>query len=51
MQKTSTQLNYGTETKTVKRPKQSTVNFLKQFARVYTFSEMMPAGLGNFVAN
>ena len=46
MQKTSTQLSYETEVKTVKRPKQSTVDFLKQFARVYVFNELMPAGLG-----
>ena len=35
----------------VKRPKKTTVNFLKQFARVYTFTPMVTASLGGFVAN
>ncbi len=37
--------------KTALRPKQATVEFLKQFARAYSYHRLMPAGLGNFVAN
>lgn len=37
--------------KAVLKPKKATVEFLKQFARAYTYQRMMPAGLGNFVAN
>lgn len=51
MHKTSTQVNYETKEQPVKGPKTTTVEFLKQFARVYSFSVMMPAGLGNFLAN
>ena len=51
MHKTSTQVNYETKEQPVKGPKATTVDFLKQFARVYSFSMMMPAGLGNFLAN
>ncbi len=35
----------------VARPKKATVEFLKQFARAYTFCALMPAGLGEFIAN
>lgn len=33
------------------KPKKVTIDLIKQFARVYTFSGMMPAGLGSFIAN
>lgn len=33
------------------KPKKATVDFIKQFARVYAFSTMMPASLGAFIAN
>lgn len=32
-------------------PKRDTVEFLKKFARIYTYSAMMPIGLGAFMAN
>ena len=53
MQNTSTQIrNEETSMQnTVKRPKKATVEFLKQFARVYTFTPLVTASLGGFVAN
>lgn len=53
MQKTSTPVK-AEETsmqQAVARPKRATVEFLKQFARAYTFCAMVPAGLGEFIAN
>lgn len=35
----------------VAHPKRATIEFLKQFARVYTFCAAVPAGLGEFIAN
>lgn len=32
-------------------PKQSTINFLKQFARAYTYSGINQPGLEGFIAN
>lgn len=32
-------------------PKQSTINFLKQFARVYTCNNKLPQGLEGFIVN
>ena len=32
-------------------PKESTVNFLKQFARVYSYDKSIKLGLGEFFAN
>jgi hypothetical protein len=32
-------------------PRKSTIEFLKQFARAYSYSRKLPAGLGGFVAN
>ncbi len=32
-------------------PKRATVDLLKQFARVYRYSTIMPIGLGAFMAN
>ena len=55
MQKTSTHLTReqrGGEQKMVTmKPKKATVDLIKQFARVYAFSTMMPTGLGAFIAN
>lgn len=33
------------------RPRQSTVEFIKQFARVYSFNPFLKVGLGGFIAN
>lgn len=53
MQKNSTPLNWeqssGQQLKM--KPKKSTVDLIKQFARIYSFSGLMPAGLGAFIAN
>lgn len=55
MQKTSTQVNRecrGGQRENMKiKPKKSTVELIKQFARAYAFSGMMPAGLGAFITN
>ncbi len=54
MQKTSTPYTKeqrGGEQKMTMKPKKATVDFIKQFARVYAYSTMMPAGLGAFIAN
>lgn len=32
-------------------PKQTTLNFLRQFARVYTCAAALPPALGSFIAN
>lgn len=32
-------------------PRRDTVEFLKKFARIYTYTTMMPIGLGAFMAN
>lgn len=32
-------------------PKEVTINFLKQFARVYSYETRLPQNLGSFVAN
>ena len=55
MHKTSTSLprerRCSEQTAATVKPKKSTVDLIKQFARVYAFSSMMPAGLGTFIAN
>lgn len=33
------------------QPKKSTIEFLKQFARAYSYNKQMPMELGNFIAN
>lgn len=54
MQKNSTQLLNekcdGTITATI-QPKKSTIEFLKQFARTYSYQRQMPFQLGHFIAN
>lgn len=37
--------------KTEKMPSKSTLDFLKQFARAYSYNKQMPANLGGFIAN
>ena len=37
--------------KEIKSPRKSTIEFLKQFARTYTYSSMAPLELGSFMAN
>ncbi len=37
--------------KEIKTPRQSTVEFLKQFARIYTYNNMATPQLGSFMAN
>lgn len=32
-------------------PRKTTINFIKQFARVYTFTRTSNAELGNFIVN
>ena len=32
-------------------PRKSTIEFLKQFARAYSYNSQMPANLGSFIAN
>lgn len=53
MQKTSTHENCEIQEKvmTEKGPKQSTIDFLKQFARVYTCVAMLPSGLETIIPN
>ena len=52
MEKTTTQLHVdsGRET-SVKGPRKSTVDFIKQFARIYTCSTVLPLGLGSMIVN
>lgn len=54
MQKNSTHLITkecnGTQQSSVK-PRKSTIEFLKQFARAYTYQQQMPYQLGGFIAN
>jgi len=40
----------GTQQSSVK-PRKSTIEFLKQFARAYTYQQQMPYQLGGFIAN
>ena len=55
MNKTSTSISKPTRGSErdvmVIKPKKATVELIKQFARAYAFSGMMPAGLGAFIAN
>lgn len=36
---------------TAEKPRKSTIDFLMQFARAYSYEPKMPANLGNFIAN
>ena len=53
MQKTSTKIKQEeTSMQQVEiRPRRSTVEFIKQFARAYTFNPLLTVGLGGFIAN
>ena len=53
MQKTSTSFRgeAGSVHQVARGPKATTVELIKQFARAYSFSSVMPLGLGGFVAN
>lgn len=52
MQKTSTQLkSEDRKIQQIVMPRKSTVDFLKQLARAYSYNRLMPEGLGGFVAN
>lgn len=53
MQKNSTQLldKKCNGTTTVEKPKKTTIEFLKQFARAYSYENQLPYQLGNFIAN
>ena len=46
------ELKFQTQEEQVERgPRHSTINFLKQFARVYTVTAISEPGLEGFVAN
>lgn len=53
MQKTFTQFNEDLKEreKVVYKPKKSSVEFIKQFARAYKAISIQPASLSGFVAN
>ena len=55
MHKTSTSFSKqerGDEQRTATiKPKKSTVDLIKQFARIYAYNSLMPAGLEVFIAN
>ena len=53
MQKTSTRIKHE-ETSMQQvgpRPRKATVEFIKQFARVYTFNPLITVGLGGLIVN
>lgn len=54
MQKNSTQLlneNFDSNLTVTVQPRKSTLEFLKQFARAYSYQRQMPYELGSFIAN
>lgn len=52
MQKNSTQLlNEKCSGFSAAKPKKTTIEFLKQFARAYSYEKRLPYQLGNFIAN
>lgn len=52
MEKSSTLENvYVDKTKVQANVRQSTINFLKQFARVYSYEKKLKPNLGSFIAN
>ena len=52
MQKTSTQLKMeGREVQQSVMPRKSTMDFLKNYARAYSYNRMMPEGLRGFGVN
>ncbi len=42
--------NFSNESES-KGPKQKSIDFIKQFARIYSYQPMTRPGLGSFVAN
>lgn len=53
MQKTSTQIKQEENViqQVDDRPRKATVDFIKQFARVYTFNPLLTVGLGGLIVN
>ena len=52
MEKNSTHVLTTLRSNTAKEmPRKSTIEFLKQFARAYSYNSQMPANLGSFIAN
>ena len=52
MQKISTPMKWEMRNSTKKiGPKQSTINLVKQFARIYLYNETLQTGLRNFIPN
>ncbi|MEF9923530.1 MAG: hypothetical protein RR061_01615 [Muribaculaceae bacterium] len=44
-------LNEKNKSGKIMNPKQSTIDFLKQFARVYSYNNNLRNNLGGFIAN
>ncbi|MGN0211983.1 MAG: hypothetical protein ACI4AN_03425 [Muribaculaceae bacterium] len=42
---------YESKSVIVSSVRQSTINFLKQFARAYSYEKKLKPGIGNFVVN
>ncbi len=52
MHKTTTSTNNDSDVITAtKRPKKATIEFLKQFARVYQYNAELPRGLESMIVN
>lgn len=53
MQKTSTTIKHEEKSmqRVDQRPRKATVEFIKQFARVYTFNPILTVGLGGLIVN
>lgn len=51
MQKKTTTVKFEIRENSQARPKLSTVSLLKQFARVYTCSQVLEPSLSNFILN
>lgn len=51
MQKKSTPVKFEMNESVKASPKQATVNFLKQFARVYSYNHALHQSLGSFILN
>lgn len=52
MHKMTTSTNKNSDVMTaIKRPKQATIEFLKQFARAYQYNAELPRGLESMIVN
>ena len=52
MHKTTTSTNKNNDVMTaIKRPKQATIELIKQFARVYQYNAELPRGLESMIVN